>query len=200
MTGLEKIIQQILQEAQAKADEQIAQANKTAEEIIAQGKAQAEQTAADILKKSERDVENLKISAASSNDLYRRTEVLKSKQEVISQVIQTAYETVCGMDADKYFALLEKMAANNVAAQDGLLCLAKKDMDRMPADFAERIAKLAEAAGGTLKISQAEEQIENGFVLIYGGVENNCTIKALFDASHDKIQDIVNALLYGKEA
>lgn len=200
MTGLEKIIQQILKDAQGKADECLAAAKTQADAILAEGKSKAEQAVSDIQKKSERDVDNQKKSAASSNDLYRRTEVLKSKQEVIAQVIQAAYEAVCGMEDDKYFALLEKMVNKNIAASEGLLCLSEKDLNRMPADFAERVNKLAECAGGTLTISPTGKQIENGFVLVYGGVEDNCSIKALFDAKHDEMQDVVHALLYGKEA
>ncbi len=200
MTGLEKIIQQILQDAQAKADACLAQAKAESDQIVADAKLKAEQEVADIQRKSDREVENQKRSAASANDLYRRTEVLKSKQEVIAQVIQTAYETVCGMDADNYFALLEKMVAKNIVGKDGIICFSEKDLNRMPVDFAEKIKELAKNAGGTLTISPQGRQIENGFILIYGGVEDNCTIKALFDAKQDEMQDIVHALLYGKEA
>lgn len=200
MTGLEKIIQQILQDAQTQADEHIAQAKASADNILADAKVQAEQVVADIQKKSDKDVENHKKSAASANDLYRRTEVLKSKQEVISHVIQTAYESVCGMDADRYFAMLERIIAKNVTNQEGQLCLSEKDLNRMPAGFADRVSELAKNAGGVLTISPTGKQIENGFVLVYGGIEDNCTMKALFDANYDEMQDIVHALLYGKEA
>ena len=96
--------------------------------------------------------------------------------------------------------MLEKMLAKNVVAQDGILCLSEKDLNRMPEGFADRVSEIAKAAGGTLVISQTGKDIENGFVLVYGGIEDNCSIKALFDAKRDDMQDTVNALLYRKEA
>lgn len=200
MTGLEKIIDQILVDAKAKGDEITTAAKAEADQILAEAKAQADKLTAEVQKKSEADVENYKKSAVSANDLYRRTEVLKTKQEVISHMIQAAYEKVCAMEPAGYFAMLEKMLAKNVVAQDGILCLSEKDLNRMPEGFADRAAEIAKAAGGTLELSPTGKEIENGFVLVYGGIEDNCSIKALFDAKRDQMQDTVNALLYRKEA
>lgn len=200
MTGLEKIIDQILADAKTKADEITATAQAEADQILADAKQQAGKITADIQKKSETDVENYKKSAASANDLYRRTEVLKAKQEVISHMIQAAYEKVCAMEPAGYFAMLEKMLAKNVVAQDGILCLSQKDLNRMPEGFSDTVSEIAKKAGGTLEISQTGKNIENGFVLVYGGIEDNCSIKAMFDAKRDQMQDTVNALLYRKEA
>lgn len=198
MTGLEKIIDQILLDAKAKADEELEGAKLQAEEILAQADAEAKKLAEDINRRSELEVENYKKSAASANDLYRRTEVLKNKQEVISRIIQKAYERVCGLDADSYFAMLEKMVAKNVSAQAGVLYLSEKDMGKIPEGFEQRVSQIAENAGGTLSVSKEGKPIENGFVLVYGGIEDNCTIKALFDAKRDQMQDMVHNLLYRK--
>ena len=39
--------------------------------------------------------------------------------------------------------------------------------------------------------------IEDGFVLVYGGIEENCTFRALMDAKKDQLQDTVNQILFG---
>ena len=200
MTGLEKIIDQILAAANQEADEMIASANSQAEAILAESKEQAERTSAAIRKKSASDVENYKKRVESANDLYRRTESLKSKQEVIAQIIDRAYEKVCSMDADSYFAMLEKMVQKYALAQDGEICFSAKDLGAMPAGFEEKIRAAAKKAGGSLKLSKEERKIENGFILIYGGIEENCTIRAIFDARRDEMQDTVHSLVFGKEA
>ena len=38
-----------------------------------------------------------------------------------------------------------------------------------------------------LQISAEERKIENGFVLAYGGIEENCTLQAMFDAEKRRI-------------
>ena len=42
--------------------------------------------------------------------------------------------------------------------------------------------KLTKKNGGSLKISKEGRNIENGFILAYGGIEENCTLRAMFDA------------------
>ena len=38
--------------------------------------------------------------------------------------------------------------------------------------------------------------MDGGFVLLYGGIEENCTVRALFDARREALQDQVHALLF----
>ena len=37
--------------------------------------------------------------------------------------------------------------------------------------------------------------IDGGFILVYGGVEENCSIEALFYAEQERLQDKVQAFL-----
>ena len=106
MTGLEKMKSQILDEAKAVADSKIAEAKAQAEEIMSQAKAEAEKKQASISQKSEAEIANYKERVASSIDLQRRTKVLAAKQDVIKEVLNKAYESLTGMEADAYFAML----------------------------------------------------------------------------------------------
>ena len=38
-----------------------------------------------------------------------------------------------------------------------------------------------------LRFPQKNRKIENGFVLAYGGIEENCTLQAMFDAEKRRI-------------
>ena len=119
---------------------------------------------------------------------------------MISKVIDQAYEKVCSLDAQSYFAMLEKMIEKYALAQDGEICFSEKDLQAMPGGFEEKIKAAAAKAGGSLTLSKEGKAIDNGFILVYGGVEENCTIKSIFDARRDEMQDTVHALLYRKEA
>ena len=66
----------------------------------------------------------------------------------------------------------------------------------MPESFQSDIKKLAEAKGGKLTISGEGRNIENGFVLAYGGIEENCTLKAIFDAKRDEFADKIHHILF----
>ena len=49
---------------------------------------------------------------------------------------------------------------------------------------------------GSLKVSKEGKNIENGFVLVYGGIEENCTLRAMFDAKRDELSDKVHRMLF----
>ena len=59
MTGLEKIINQIQEDARRDADAVIAQAKENADEILTQARADAQKLQEEILKKSEKDIANV---------------------------------------------------------------------------------------------------------------------------------------------
>ena len=80
--------------------------------------------------------------------------------------------------------------------QNGIIRFSQKDLDRMPESFEREIEKAAKEAGGSLKLDETAADIANGFVLIYGGIEENCTLRAVFDANKDELTDKVHKLLY----
>ena len=114
MTGLEKMKSQILDEAKATADSKIQEAENQAKEILDTARQEAAKAADGISQKSAAEIANYKERVASSIDLKKRTEILKAKQEVIAEVLEKAYETVCAMDTESYFALLEKKCLINM--------------------------------------------------------------------------------------
>lgn len=79
MTGLEKMKNQILDEAKSLAEAKVSDAENQAQEILEAAKAEAAKTAAGISQKSEADVANYTERIASSIDLQRRTRVLVCK-------------------------------------------------------------------------------------------------------------------------
>ena len=120
MTGLEKMKSQILDEAKATADSKIQEAENQAKEILDTATQEAAKAADGISQKSAAEIANYKERVASSIDLKKRTEILKAKQEVIAEVLEKAYETVCAMDTESYFrAAWKKMLDKYALAQEG---------------------------------------------------------------------------------
>ena len=62
----------------------------------------------------------------------------------------------------------------------------------------EQAGEIAAGKGGSLKVSRETRDIPNGFVLVYGGVEENCTLKAMFEAKRDELADKVNHLIFSQ--
>ncbi len=196
MTGLEKMKSQILDEAKALADSKIAEANRRAEEILEEAKADAEKSVASISQRSDKDVANYRERIISSIDLQKRTKLLAAKQEVIAQVLDQSYDRLKTMETGEYFAMLLKLAEKYVLPQEGIMYFSQADLVKMPENFKSDVKKLAETKGGKLNISGEGRNIENGFVLAYGGIEENCTLKAIFDAKRDEFADKIHHILF----
>ena len=198
MTGLDKMKSQILDEAKAAAEGKIAEAKAQAEEMIRNAKEDAAKQTESILHKSKNDVSNYQERLESSIDLQKRTKILAAKQEVIAGVLEKARAKVEAMEAGEYFSMLLKMVEKYALAQDGEICLCAADLARLPEGFEAEVSRIAKEKGGSLKLSGEGKQIKNGFILVYGGVEENCTINAMFDAKKDELSDIVHRLVFSQ--
>lgn len=198
MTGLDKMKSQILDEAKAAAEGKIAEAKAQAEETIRNAKEDAAKQTESILHKSKNDVSNYQERLESSIDLQKRTKILAAKQEVIAGVLEKARAKVEAMEAGEYFSMLLKMVEKYALAQDGEICLCAADLARLPDGFEAEVSRIAKEKGGSLKLSGEGKQIKNGFILVYGGVEENCTINAMFDAKKDELSDIVHRLVFSQ--
>lgn len=196
MTGLDKMKDQIIEDAKKAAEEKFSEAALAAKRMLRSAEESVDKDAAAVLRKGEADARNYTEKAASSSDLMKRTKILAAKQDIISGVLEAAYEKLALMDAEEYFALLLKLLQKYVRPAAGKICFSRRDFARMPGHFAEEIRRTAEAAGGTLELQGEGREVENGFILSYGGIEENCTFKAIFDSKRDVLSDVVSDFLF----
>lgn len=197
MRGIEKIAAQIIGEAEEKKaaiyeeiQHKIDELNaKTDEEI----KAELERINEDTLRE-EGTLEELAGLAAQQK---RRQAALSAKQEVIGEIINEAYERLLNLEDEKYFAVIKKMLEDNVISEKGEIIFSARDRQRMPKGFEDVIKNVALEKGGELVMSDEIRSIDGGFVLVYGGIEENCTFKAMLEASREELHDMVNGKLFG---
>ena len=196
MSGLEKIIGQIDKESADAAAKIIDAANQEAEKILETAKAQAQSDCARIAKDSERAAADLLARAKSAADLQKRKTILFEKQKQISDIIDKAKASFDTMPEDEYFGIIVKMVRKFALAGNGEILFSEKDLARLPENFEALLNSAAKDKGGVLKISKETRKIDGGFVLVYGGVEENCSFTALFDSEHESLQDKVLKLLF----
>lgn len=196
MTGLEKIISQIIDEAEQSAKGMLDEANAKAEEIAGTAAEDARKLKEEISQKSEADVATYMERMKSSADLQRRTAILKAKQEVIAGVLDKAYTSLEKMDEKPYFDMIRKMLSKYVQPAQGEIYFSSRDLARMPEGFKKEIEAIAKEKGGALNLAEESKAIENGFILVYGGVEENCTFRALFNTQRDRLQDMIHQELF----
>ena len=128
------------------------------------------------------------MSKANINGIARRAE-LSAKVEAVDAAIEAAYDAMCHMGA-----ALEKLAVRNACKGEGEMRLSKADLDRVPSGFVERIN--AGLKDGSVKLAAQGADIENGFILVYGDIEINCTFRALINEQKDTIREKVCGVIF----
>ena len=197
MSGLDKMKARILEEAQNTAREIIDKAKTDADTAVQAARESAEAEAVKILERARRDAADYGVRVDSSMDMQRKQAILAAKQEVIGGVLEAAYDAVMNLDDAKYFEMLEKLLEKNALPEAGVICFSAKDLGRMPAGFPDKIKNVAASKGGSLTVSEKPEKMDGGFLLVYGGIEENCTISAVFASRREEMSDQVNRLLFG---
>lgn len=195
MSGLEKILEEIHNEAQAEAQLALAKAHAEADEIISLAKKEGGETAAAVLKNAEAEVQEAERSLESAKRLQRRRQMLVFKQEIIAETLAQAQQALLALPDDAYFALLAGWVKKKALAEKGVLCLNEKDKARLPADFLpELLPQLPK--GAALEVGEAAVPIDGGFILQYGDLAENCSVEALFNANADAFSDIARGALF----
>ena len=196
MTGLEKMKSQILDEAKAAADSKVSEARAQAAKIVCEAKDEAEKSGKSILQKSQAEVKGYQERIASSIDLQRRTKILEAKQKLIREVLEKALESMESMEREEYFSKMLGVLEKYALPQEGKLFFSEKDLADLPAGFEAEVERIASEKGGKLTVSKEGRKIQNGFILAYGGIEENCTLSAMFDAKKDELSDKIQHILF----
>lgn len=197
MSGLDKMKARILEEAENAARDILDKAGKEADRILREAGEEADAAAAETAAGAARSAQEYERRAESAADMRRKQAILSAKQEVIRGVLQKAYEEILDLDDEKYFEMMEKLLEQNVFPEAGEIRFNGRDLERMPEGFSGRIRTIAAAKGGSLTLSDETLEADGGFLLVYGGIEENCTLKAVFSAKREELSDQVNRMLFG---
>lgn len=196
MTGLDNILSKIEEDARVRAEAILQEARRQAEDIRVQASADAEKQARDITALGEKDAADALARARSAAELYKRQAELVIKQSLIRETIDKARRQLRQMPPEDYFSLLQDLAVAHALPQEGLLMLSPEDRNRVPALFEEGLNAALPEPGAKLTLAEETRPIDGGVVLVYGGIEENCSFEALFDAKMDTLQDLAQSLLF----
>lgn len=197
MSGLDNIVEEIRNQSKQEADEILKEADVFCKDYMNKIKKDVEVEVVSIEKKALADRKLYEEKTVSGMEFLERNSILRAKQQVIEQAIDKARESIAGLNDEEYFNVLEKLLRKNVQQGKGKIYFSKKDLDRIPNGFEDRVKEIVAENQGELVIDKEPANIKDGFVLVYGEIEENCTLKALFDSNIDRIKDIANKQLFG---
>lgn len=190
MGGLDKILQDIAENAELEAANILTEASREVAEIKLQSEKDKEALSEEIKKDTQEECMKLSgmIEAGAAADA--RQIILSAKSKAIEEIIEYLKEDI--KNSPEYFDLLLTLVKNNSEAEDGVMYLGKKDLSRLPADFAE---KVNENAKGKITISREAADLDAGFIIKYGKIDINCSIDSIFEDKKNRLSDIINEQL-----
>lgn len=195
MSGLDKIIADIGENAQNQSKVIIEEAEKNASKYIDAERAKAE---AECSKRTERAKKQVKIAdemAASSAELLLSQGILAAKVEIIDGTVKKAIDTILNYPDDKYFEAVTAVVLNNCRKGKGLIRFNEKDYNRLPADFIDGLCKKL-PADSTLELCKDYVKISGGCVLSYGEIDENCSFDAIASSLKDDLRDKASSILF----
>lgn len=193
MTGLDRILEQIIEEANEAVQEKKKEADRAAEDILAAAQKDAAQQAHQILADAEDEADKQHEKILSAAHFEQKNRMLVFKQSYIETVIRTSMEQLEALPDEEYFAMIEKLLKKHALKLPGQVVLGEKDIKRLPKGYEE---KMSAAAGAPLAIRKAAGSIASGFVLEYDGIDVNCSIRSLFESEMEELRDKAAELLF----
>lgn len=196
MAGLDKIIGQIEEESKGAAARTLEAARAEAERILEMARKEAEEECCRIERRSDQAVANILERGRSAAELKKRGSLLAEKQRLIGETIAMVKEELKSLDGEAYFEMLLKLAVKSAQPGEGELLFSAKDLARLPEGFEEQVNAALKDKGAVLRVSADSRDIDAGFVLTYGGIEENCSFDAIFDSARETLQDKAQELLF----
>ena len=197
MTGLDNIIDEILTEARREADDILAGARSESDAIKAQALEQAAAQVKEIEAETSKRILELNRGRETALELRRRQAVLEARQTALNETLSAARQELNGLPDSEYFTLISKLAAAQAQTGKGMLLFNARDKARLPKNF-QHLLKAALPKDKILAVSETPAQIDGGFIIKYGDVEENCSFAAVFRERRDEFIDLIRGLLFAR--
>lgn len=195
MAGLEKIIERIEQTSNSDCEAILAKANADAKKLVDEAVKKAEEKTALILQKADEQCALINEKAASSSDFSAKKIILTAKNEYLAKVISDALDEMNNMSDEKYLNAVKSLVKKYAESGEGVVCFNKKNLARIPDGFEKELNAVV-SENSSIKISSEPNDIDEGFLLCYNDIEQNCTFKALVEESLDDIRDALYQQLF----
>ena len=191
MAELQVLTDKIRRAAEEKAAGILAQAKSECDNILAEAKNTGDADTAKIVEEAKKEAERITTRAISAAAQKSAQQKLAFKMEMICSVMEKAKQEFLNAEDSVYMARLVKLLDSRAQkGESGELLLNKKDKTR---DLTEVNAKIKEYG---LTISEKNADIEGGFILVYGKVEENCSVEAIFRENYEELVDFIGENLF----
>lgn len=191
MSSGDKILNRISLDCDERISQIGAETDEKCAQIMAQAKLDADKISAEIADRAQSKVKQMQAASKSRCDLETRNAFLKRRREEIDKTYSEILNKMKNLHDEDYFELIYTFA-KKLNGMSGVVLLNEKDMNRLPKDFLARLEK----CGVKAELSKAPCDIESGFILKCGDIEENMDFSAILSEKRDAIEDFINQELF----
>ncbi len=196
--GADRIIQRVLDDAQARADSIKAEAAEKTEAVESEAKEKANRRKDQILEQARKSAAEQKSRIIGMAQLEARKKLLAAKQELIGEAFQRALDELSILDGRDYLAIIHDLLLEMTDTGTETVIFNERDQKRITEDFWKEVNKSLTDQGkkGELGLSEETRTIKGGFILQRGGLEMNCSFESLLKRKRDELEYGVAELLF----
>ena len=220
MTGLDKIKDKIIAEAQLDAQRIIEDAQKKCNEILLRASGDADNIKAELDVAAHREAESIISRAKSGAALEKRNIIAQAKSHATDLAFETAKKEILSLPTEQYTEFLAKLLVSALTAQleiektnldlygveskqepiDILLC--QEDILRTGAQIVPTAKKLAAGKPAAELIDRAGVSvdavgIDGGMIIRIGDLDINCSLGTLVESAKERLEGDVAKILFG---
>lgn len=197
MADMNKIVDDIMLEAENEAKDIISKAEKDAAEIIRNAENECSLIEQTESRRREEEIKRVKRRGEAARASKRRAVLLEEKQKLLNNAVKKAYDEILNMPSAEYEKILLELLNSRMRSGKCTLYF-PKGFVAPSEEFSDKLRQMASDKGCNYAISH-ERNIDSGFVAVYGGIEENCTLKSLFEEHGDEILSLAASEILGTE-
>ena len=199
MAGIDRITDQIREEAENTGKQIVEEAGMQEETLKRENRETIQKELEKARRTGEKRAGKLLEKSRSAAVREQNFGLLAEKQKLIRQTLDQAMERLENLEEETYFGLILQMVPKWAEERKGLIRFSPRDKKRLPGNFQKELDRVCREEKREVKIHEKTQEIAGGFILVYGGVEVNCSFEALFQAEEGALQDLLKDCLFSAE-
>lgn len=195
MTGIEKIVNTINENAEREARQIIEEARSQADIILANALSEVRSQSATVIAETKSECGEIERRAVSMAGLEVRKMRLEIKQKMIGQAFDSALKQMSEMPANDYIKFLALSAINT--AEDGAeLIFSAADREAYGKAITDAVNRALSDRGIKVTLSDETRNIPGGLIIRNGRVEINCALDTLIAYKREELSAEAAKLLF----
>ncbi|MBQ3137145.1 MAG: hypothetical protein IJB74_06670 [Clostridia bacterium] len=195
MTGLEKIKEKIEEQSRENCEKIFAETNLKIKKMIAEAREEGNRRATETVEAAQREADKRNAVSKSTAESITRNRYLEIRNAILNDIISAAYLEIEKFSDEEYFDMIFSLCKKNIQPGECIMHMNGYDLSRIPDGFEEKINS-AVFETSAVTIGEKAVDIENGFILDYGDITVNCTLRAVFDENMDELKDMLSKELF----